>query len=162
MRAVMVGNGYIGGAHRSAYKRLKDEGKDIELVAVCDVRESQRKETNGAKAYADFDEMLKAEQGNFDYVDICLPTYLHAEYTVKALKAGYHVLCEKPMALTEEETKLMLDTAKETGKTVYAGPIEATALGNIGAQLLNDGSVSDIEAVRALIRESFPIKTINA
>ena len=53
-------------------------------------------------------------------------------------------------------------TAKETGKTVYAGPIEATALGNIGAQLLSDGSVSDIEAVRALIRESFPIKTINA
>ena len=53
-------------------------------------------------------------------------------------------------------------TAKETGKTVYAGPIEATALGNIGAQLLSDNSVPDIEAFRALIRNSFPIKTINA
>lgn len=53
-------------------------------------------------------------------------------------------------------------TARETGKTVYAGPIEATAIGNISAQLLHDGTVSDIEAVRALIRDSFPIKTVKA
>ena len=51
-------------------------------------------------------------------------------------------------------------TAKMTGKTVYAGPIEATALGNISAQLLHDKAVGDIEAVRALIRSSFPIKTV--
>ena len=51
-------------------------------------------------------------------------------------------------------------TAKMTGKTVYAGPIEATALGNISAQLLHDKAVGDIEAVRALIRRSFPIKTV--
>ncbi len=51
-------------------------------------------------------------------------------------------------------------TAKETGKTVYAGPIEATALGNIGAQLLNDKTVSDAEALRSLIRNSFEIKTV--
>lgn len=116
MRAIMVGNGYIGGAHRASYKRLCDEGKDIQLVAVCDIRSEKLENTNGAKAYTDFCEMLEAEKGNADYVDICVPTYLHAEFTVKALKAGYHVLCEKPMALTDEETKLMLDTAKETGK----------------------------------------------
>ena len=51
-------------------------------------------------------------------------------------------------------------TAKMTGKTVYAGPIEATALGNISAQLLHDKAVGDIEAVRALIRSSFQIKTV--
>ena len=51
-------------------------------------------------------------------------------------------------------------TAKATGKTVYAGPIEATALGNIAAQLMSDGTVDDIEAARDLIRNSFPIKTV--
>lgn len=51
-------------------------------------------------------------------------------------------------------------TAKRTGKTVYAGPIEATALGNVCAQLLHDGSVNDIEQARSLVRNSFPIKTV--
>ena len=51
-------------------------------------------------------------------------------------------------------------TAKETGKTVYAGPIEATALGNILAQLIGDGTVKDVEEARSLIRNSFPIKEI--
>ncbi len=51
-------------------------------------------------------------------------------------------------------------TAKATGKTVYAGPIEATALGNILAQLLSDGTVDSIESARALIRASFPIKAV--
>lgn len=51
-------------------------------------------------------------------------------------------------------------TAKATGKTVYAGPIEATALGNIGAQLLSDGTVAGIEEARDLIRNSFPIKSV--
>ncbi len=53
-------------------------------------------------------------------------------------------------------------TAKATGKTVCAGPIEATALGNVGAQLLADGTVSDTEEFRKLIRNSFEIKTILA
>ena len=51
-------------------------------------------------------------------------------------------------------------TAKVTGKTVYAGPIEATALGNVGAQLLADGTVADTEAFRALIRNSFDIREV--
>ncbi len=53
-------------------------------------------------------------------------------------------------------------TARATGKTVYAGPVEATALGNVLAQLMADGTVADIEAARALIRASFPIKKVEA
>lgn len=51
-------------------------------------------------------------------------------------------------------------TAKATGKTVYAGPIEATALGNILSQLMADGTVESIENAREIIRNSFPIKEI--
>ncbi len=53
-------------------------------------------------------------------------------------------------------------TSKETGKTVYAGPIEATALGNILIQLMANGAVDNTEDARALIRASFPIKEIKA
>ncbi len=52
-------------------------------------------------------------------------------------------------------------TAKATGKTVYAGPIEATALGNILSQLMADGTVGSIEDAREMIRNSFPIKEIH-
>lgn len=53
-------------------------------------------------------------------------------------------------------------TAAETGKTVYAGPIEATAIGNIAAQLMADGTVETVEAMRSLIRASFPITEVKA
>ena len=52
-------------------------------------------------------------------------------------------------------------TAKATGKTVYAGPIEATALGNVLSQLMADGTVGSIEDAREMIRNSFPIKEIH-
>lgn len=51
-------------------------------------------------------------------------------------------------------------TARATGKTVYAGPVEATALGNVLAQLMADGTVADVEEARSFIRASFPIKKI--
>lgn len=50
--------------------------------------------------------MLEKEE--LDIIDICLPTYLHCEYTVKLLKRGYHVMCEKPMGRNTAECEKML------------------------------------------------------
>ena len=115
MKAAIIGNGGIAKEHRKGYSLLKEEGYDLELVAVCDVRKEMLTENDGARTYTDVDEMLKNEP-DLDFVDICLPTYLHAEYSIKCMRAGLNVLCEKPMALTEEETQKMLECAKETGK----------------------------------------------
>src|SRR3954469_18164830 len=52
-------------------------------------------------SYARYDELLKS--GTIDAVYICLPNSLHCEYAVRAAEAGVHVLCEKPMAVTEAE-----------------------------------------------------------
>ena len=120
MKAIMIGNGFIGSAHRNAYSILKEEGSDVELVAICDIRPEKLEENNGAKTYTDVDTML-ANEKDADYVDICLPTYLHAEYTVKCLEAGFNVMCEKPMALNREEADRMLDAAKRTGKKLMIG-----------------------------------------
>lgn len=125
MRAALLGNGGIAESHRAAYKKLKEEGQDITLVAVCDIREEKRTAelTNGAEVYSSFEEMLQAVKGRVDYIDICLPTFLHAEYSIKCMKAGFHVLCEKPMALTVEDTQKMLDCAKETGKRLMIAQV---------------------------------------
>lgn len=127
----LVGVGFMGRGHLDQYIRLESEGFDVKLVALCDVDTQKFKSApsdggnmgdlgQGAydytkyALYGNMDEMLEKEQ--LDYVDIALPTYLHAEYACKAMRAGISVLCEKPMALTPEECQAMIDAEKETGK----------------------------------------------
>lgn len=64
-------------------------------------------------SYEQFDECLRS--GILDAVYIALPNHLHREYTERAARAGVHVLCEKPMAVTEEDCLAMIRTAEENG-----------------------------------------------
>ncbi len=112
MKIALIGVGGMGSVHFDIYKNMKD----IEFVA-CDVRLDMLKDKVGElpiRCYADMDELLKAE--NPDLVDICTPTYLHAEQTVKAMESGAHVLSEKPMGLNSEDCRIILDAIKSTGK----------------------------------------------
>jgi predicted dehydrogenase len=71
------------------------------LVAVCDIdleKAQQLAEKYDAKAYQYVDDLLKNE--SVDVVAVCSPNGLHAEHSIKALNSGFHVLCEKPMAIT--------------------------------------------------------------
>ena len=70
---------------------------------------------DGQRLYTDVDEML-ANERDADFVDICVPTYLHAELAIKCMKAGFNVLCEKPMSLTYADCEKMIACSKETGK----------------------------------------------
>ena len=116
MKVALLGNGWIGNnAHRKSFDSLKAEGSSIELVATCDVRGETESKCKGERFYTDFDELLKNEK-ELDMVLICLPTFLHAEYAIKAMEAGLHVLCEKPMALTVEDCEKMIACSKKTGK----------------------------------------------
>ena len=117
MKIGLIGRGSIAGAHEAAYARIPE----AEIVAVCDIR-AERLEglAEGVRTYRDIDEMLKAEAGRLDYVDICLPTYLHADVACRAMRAGYHVLSEKPMARTLTECEEMCRVAKETGRLLMA------------------------------------------
>ena len=88
-----------------------------ELVAVGNLhQDSLRKIADDfkiPKTYTDFAEM--AADPDIDAVVNALPNYLHAPVTIQMLKAGKHVLCEKPMALSVKECEDMIDTAKKTG-----------------------------------------------
>ena len=115
MKAAIIGNGFIGNAHRAAFAMFKEEGVDIELVAICDVRPEMLKKNSGERLYTSVDEMLEAEK-ELDFVCLCIPTYLHEEYSIKCMRAGLNVLCEKPMSLTRESCERMIACSKETGK----------------------------------------------
>ena len=105
-------------AHIPAYKHFED----FEICAVCDINEKSARETaekhNIPKYYTDADEMLEKEKPQL--VSVCVPNMLHKEYTMKALKNGANVICEKPLAVTYEDAKEMYDFAEKTGKILVA------------------------------------------
>jgi predicted dehydrogenase len=83
------------------------------LVAVCDVVKNRVNEVGerfGATPYVRYASMLEAH--DFDIIDICTQNRLHCAMTLSALKAGAHVLVEKPMAMNADECKAMIRAAK--------------------------------------------------
>lgn len=134
MKVCIIGFGGIARSHTASYFATMQEGKEQTLVGICDIDPKQfdrivsinNSSDNGIDLdqihkYTDWEEMLDTEKP--DLVDICLPTYLHKEYAINAMKKGYHVQCEKPMALTSEECKEMLQVAKETGRQLLIGQV---------------------------------------
>lgn len=103
----LVGVGGISGAHIPAW----DAMEDAELVALCDIRNERLEQYPDKRHYNDFEEMLEKEE--FDIIDICLPTYLHADYAIKAMEKGINVICEKPISLKEEDIERVYSTARK-------------------------------------------------
>ncbi len=103
----LVGVGGISGAHIPAW----DSMEDAELVALCDIRSERMEKYADKRHYTDFDEMLDNEE--FDIIDICLPTYLHADYAIKAMERGINVICEKPISLKAEDIDRVYGAAEK-------------------------------------------------
>jgi UDP-N-acetyl-2-amino-2-deoxyglucuronate dehydrogenase len=111
----VIGCGYIGKRHVEHINKIGN------LVAVCDIDEKKANELSGAYScnrYLNIDKLL-VESENIDVVSVCTPNGLHAEHTIKALKKGNHVLCEKPMAIKTSDCQRMISTAKEVEKLLF-------------------------------------------
>jgi predicted dehydrogenase len=91
-----------------------------ELLAVASrsllVAEEYATRWNIPRAFGSYQEML--DSGKIDVVYISLPNHLHAEWSIRALQAGVHVLCEKPFAITLEQVDQMIETSRVTGKVL--------------------------------------------
>ena len=113
----IIGNGYISASHRKAYRELTEAGTPVQVEAVADIRPEFTAACEGReRIYRDYSELLESEVGKLDYVDICLPTFLHSPAAVRALELGYNVLCEKPMAIDTAAAQAMCDAAKRSGR----------------------------------------------
>ena len=131
MRVGIVGFGFMGRMHFAHW--LRCEGVDV--VAICDGRDPEqvRQCATGGNIegaapgaalgdrpiYRDAAEMIANE--SLDAVSITLPSHLHASFSLQALRAGVHVLCEKPMALTSAEGREMLAEARRCGRHLMVG-----------------------------------------
>lgn len=149
LTCALVGFGGIGHHHASRYAHCKN----VRLVAICDIdparlAEAESKTNLGGsgaldlskvRRYASYDALAKAERGRIDMIDLCVPTYEHARLACRALRDGFHVLSEKPMALSLPQCDALLAAAKESGRL------------HMVAQCLRFSPV--YEALRAAVRD---------
>ncbi len=114
-----------GGIANSKHMPGLKSVKEVEMAAFCDIlperAEKAKKDfgTADAKVYTNYKELLADPK--IDVVHICTPNRSHSFITIDALRAGKHVMVEKPMAKTAAEAKEMVRVARETGKKLTVG-----------------------------------------
>ncbi len=141
----IVGCGRIGQRHAEHIEHVG------ELTAVCDIDAGKVKmlaEKYNAKGFNSLEEMLAACP-EIDVVSVCTPNGLHAVHSIKALKAGHHVLCEKPMALSVPDCSAMVNAAEKANKRLFIvkqnrfnPPVEAVK------KLIDDGKLGKIYSIQ--------------
>lgn len=114
-RFAIVGCGKISGRHAA---QIASVGK---LAAVCDVipqRATELAAQYGAVSYPSIEDLLSHES-KLDVVSICTPNYLHADHSIASLEAGFHVLCEKPLAISLPDAQRMQAAATACDKKLF-------------------------------------------
>lgn len=134
IRVGVAGVGFMGWIHYLAYQKVRG----IEISAICtrdkkklagDWRGIQgnfgppgeQVDVSRMKTYSKLDELLADPE--IDLIDNCLPPHLHCDVSIRALAAGKHVFCEKPMALTTSECKRMVNAAARADRQILIGHV---------------------------------------
>ena len=119
-RVLVVGLGNMGMSHALAYTRIPG----FQVVGVCERRIASRKLPDELKSAKKFDNFEKAlAETKPDVVSINTLPDTHADFAIKAMKAGAHVFVEKPLADSAENAEKVVETAKQTGKKLVVGYI---------------------------------------
>ncbi|MFG6114852.1 Gfo/Idh/MocA family protein [Halobacillus sp. MO56] len=121
VRVLLLGAGTMGTVHAEAYNSLDN----VEIAGIVDIRKEQADQLAAkveASVYYSFEEAME-KIGNLDVIDICLPTYLHKEYALKAADQVKNVICEKPLARSVEEAREMIDYCKNREVSLFVGHV---------------------------------------
>lgn len=109
VNVAIIGAGFMGSMHAQAYANLKNV--KLDAIADTDIRKARElAEEHEATAYGQPQKVL--DEKSIDVVDICLPTFLHKEWVVRAARSGKHILCEKPIALTIRDADEMIEACE--------------------------------------------------
>ncbi len=164
VRIGLVGVGFMGQQHFGIYEGMEQ----AEVVAVCDkdparvaekaasvggnIGEATELDLSKQRRYTSLEEMLAQEE--LDCVDVCTPTFLHAEMSIAALEAGCNVICEKPMALTVEDCDRMIAAAGANSRMLFiAQCIRFWPEYEVLAKMVNNGELGQVISAR-FVRQS--------
>lgn len=154
MKVGIIGAGSMGHAHAVGWKKT-----DADIVGVLSSNPEKSKllaEKLGANVYESYEALLR----DVDIVDICIPTHLHKDYVLQAAKAGCHILCEKPIALTVADGLEMISVCKTANVRLFIGMVlhffpEYVSM----KRAIDSGAIGEPQVVR-LTRASYrPQKT---
>jgi len=115
VRVGLVGAGFMGYTHSLCYGMIEK----ARVVGVADVRGEMAERVARERScprYGSLRTMLAEIGSEIDAVDVCLPTYLHADAAVEALSAGKHVIVEKPLALSKADGERIVEAARSAGR----------------------------------------------
>ena len=131
-KTAIVGAG-IGASHVAAFLELRDYYR---IATICDLdgekAEAVAAKTGGCGISTELDQVIADR--DIDIIDICLPPNLHCPVALKALAAGKHVICEKPLACSLDEADQIIAASEQAGKLVL--PVFQYRYGRGFAQLL--------------------------
>lgn len=115
----IVGAGRMAHWHLKGYKKMKG----IDVVSIAGRTQSNiealQRTFKIPYAYTNYKDMFERHQ--LDAINVATPTHTHCPIVIEGLKAGCHVLCEKPMAMTLEEADRMIETEKQSDKILMVG-----------------------------------------
>lgn len=109
------------GCGRIAERHAEQIIQKASMTAVCDIdhqRADQFGKKYGARVYYNIDDLLR-DESDIDVLSVCTPNGLHAEHSIKALRKGFHVLCEKPMAISVFDCDAMIKEAERANKSLF-------------------------------------------
>jgi predicted dehydrogenase len=142
----VAGTGFIGPVHIEALRRLENVHVTGVLGSSPEKSERTRKQLGLPNAYASLDEVL--DDGNVQAVHLAIPNVLHYEYAKRALEAGKHVMCEKPLAMNAAESAELVEVARSS--RLEAGVcynIRFYPLNLHARQMIADGGLGAIHSV---------------
>lgn len=156
----MIRVGIIGCGKIAQVRHLPEyeDNQNVEITGLYDMnleRAEKLAEKYKAKAYDSCKSLL--EDSKIDAVSICVANNAHAETTIAAIKAGKHVLCEKPMAMSIEDCEEMVRVANKSGKILMIAQNQRLTLTHKKAkEIIADGKLGDIVTFRTTFGHGGP------
>ena len=156
----MIHVGVIGCGKIAQVRHLPEyaDNEEAQIDGVYDLNPERAKEIAekyGARSYSSYEELL--ENPEIEAVSVCVANDAHAEITIAALKAGKHVLCEKPMAVTLDQCNAMVETARACGKYLMIGHNQRLAKAHrMAKKLLEKGEIGNILTFKTSFAHSGP------
>ncbi|MDF2524605.1 MAG: dehydrogenase, partial [Clostridiales bacterium] len=151
----IIGCGKITQVRHAPEYYMNPNAKIIGFYDTNKERAEQLAKEYNAVAYSSYEKML--ENIEIDAVSVCSANQFHAEMTIAALKAGKHVLCEKPMAMSLAECEAMVQAAKESGKLLMIGHNQRLLKTHKRAKkLILEGAIGDIVTFKTTFAHGGP------
>lgn len=152
---LLIGAGTMGMEHASSYYAMED----VHVVGIVDKSKEKASKIIGdhnTKVFPTLEEAVNNLE-HIDVIDVCVPTFLHKEYVMKAADLGIDVLCEKPLAYTLEDAREMLDYCEKKNVKLFVGHVVRFFPQYAKAkEFVAKGAIGDIGVVRTRRGGNFP------